>query len=510
MLEEAPESLVSCSYLKFVIVYRKSLTCTEKFECYVFLVESSFEMLRFFKPNDKELFRWCGVIQSNVIKSLYSNCEFAPNDIKSLIQFCFPTDQQISGPLYFVFRFRSSKGQFYNAFALLDQTSFQLKDMDTNQQSVICLISEFYHPKVFEEILKAVRSLLLHSIQTTERFLKAAVENLDSSTIPSLSKLYYYHNFNHFDTLSNPKEQNEQLKKYKSYLSNDLFITSIVKLPLQLLSPVKIGRIIVALLTDTPIIVISSDLSKLSTFCFSIVALIYPLAWHHIFAPVLPIDLIDSVSSPAPFIVGLHRSLVQKAMNCDIEGHLLIDVDENGCTFSERNLPSISPYATQLIARLDKNAALSPHINPHHPRAVFPNPLDTADFRMLIVLLICTFLGIQPANNKEITIKRIVNALDNSKFDTNTFAFSLLQSRTLRTFFDAIHEPKVPTEFLTMVSLANTSRITSLAIQTIDDFPVSKKRFNSVQRSKSLQIQTSNDKLLPMSAVEAIHKDQKS
>lgn len=440
-------------------------------------------MLRFFKHNDKELFRWCGVIQSSVIKPLYSKCDFTQNDINSLVQFCFPIGQPISGPLFFIFRFRPSNGKFYNVFCLLDQTSFNLKDMDMNQQSVICIITEFYHAEVYEEILKAVRSLLLHSISTTERFLKAIINSPESITnIPCLTELYRYHSITDYDNLD---------FNYRNYVSNDLFLKPIVKLAVDLLPSAKIGRVIIALLTDTPIIVISSDLSKLSRFCYSIIGLIYPLSWHHIFAPVLPVDFIDSVSSPAPFIVGLHRALVRRAMNCDIEGHLLIDIDEpNGCTFTERNLPPISPYATQLISRLQKNAK-NPHNN-NYPlisgnisSGGINSQMTLPDLRNFILLIVCACLGTQPSNNRSATVKRILNSLENSKLDTNSFACSLLQSRTMRSFFDALRERTLPQEFASMISLGYMCNITSLAIQNVDEFPLKRKN-SSIPHSSSL------------------------
>ena len=440
-------------------------------------------MLRFFKQNDKELFRWCGVIQSSVIKPLYSKCDFTSNDINSLVQFCFPIGQPISGPLFFVFRFPTSKVKFNNFFFNNYQTSFKLKYMDMNQQSVICLITEFYHADVYEEILKAVRSLLLHSIPTTERFLKAIINSPESiNNIPCLTELFQYHNMTNYNAYD---------LEYRSYSSNDLFLKQIVKLAVELLPSAKIGRLIVALLTDTPIIVISSDLSKLSRFCYSLIGLIYPLSWHHIFAPVLPIDFIDSISSPAPFIVGLHRALVRKAMNCDIEGHLLIDIDEpNGCTFTERNLPSISPYANQLILRLQKSSRTAHSNNyPFNSGNITNNgnnsQMTLADLRIFIVLLVCACLGTQPSNNRSATVKRILYSLENSKLDTNSFACSLLQSRTMRSFFDALRERTVPQEFATMISLANLSNVTSLAIQNVEEFPLKGKSSSTIQRSSS-------------------------
>ncbi|OHT00536.1 hypothetical protein TRFO_07847 [Tritrichomonas foetus] len=420
-------------------------------------------MLRFFKQSDKTLFRWCGVIQQSVIKPLYSKGEFTQNDIKSLIQFCFPIDQPISGPLFFVFRFRPSNGNFYNVFCLLDQTSFQLKDMDTNQQCVICIITEYFHANVFEEILKAIRSLLLHSISTTERFLEAIIKSPTSiNTVPYLSDLYTYN------------------------ITADTNLKSIVKVAFDFMNPQQIGRLVIALLTDTPIIVISSDLSKLSSFCYALIGLIYPLTWHHIFAPVLPLDFIDSVSSPAPFIVGLHRDIIQKAMNCDIEGHLLVDIDDQNV--SESGLPPISPYAGQLMSRLHSNSVI--------------------ELRIFIVSLVCTCLGIQAANTRATTVKRINEALKSTKFDTNSFACSLLQSRTMRSFFDAIRERTVPQEYAKMIALASTSSVTSLAIQCVDEFPLRRKgqRSGVVQRSMSLQF-TSGEKIPPSVSLPTMTKN---
>ena len=409
-------------------------------------------MLSFYKPSEK-IFRWVGVIQPSVIKPLYSKGEFTSNDIKSLIQFCFPLNKPISGPLFFVFRFRPSNGFFYNVFCLLDQTSFQLKDMDSNQQCVICIITEFFHASVFEDILKSVRSLLLHSISTTEKFLETIIKSPGSiNNVPGLTDLYNYN------------------------VPNDTNLRPIVKVAFDIMPPQKIGRLVVALLTDTPIIVISSDLSKLSRFCYALIGLIFPMTWHHIFAPVLPLDLIDSMSSPAPFIVGLHRLLIPKTTSCNIEGHMLVDIDEP--SIMERGLPQISTYANQLISKLSANSL--------------------ADVRIFIISLVCACLGVQAANTRATTVKRINEALKCTKFDANGFACSFLQSRTMRSFFDALKERIVPQDYAKMIALANTSSVTSLAVQGVDDFPLRKK--GTVARSMSLQF-TTGDKIPPSTSL---------
>lgn len=399
-------------------------------------------MLRFYRPGDKNLFEWAGIIQKDVTKPLFKSNAFSEADLKYLRHFCYPTEEPISGPLSYVFRFRSSKDVFYNVFCLLDQTSFQLRDLDTNQQCCICMITQYCHFDVFEDILKVIRSLLLHSVASVEHFLETLSKNPQSiSTISSLNALIY-----------NP-------------ITRDAHIKEMTHMALSLIPVSKLGRLIIALLTDTPVVIISSDLSKFSKFCYSFTSLIHPLEWHHLFLPILPSSYLESIQTPAPFIVGLHKLQLEKAMSGDVEGHVMIDIDSSEVSFI--GLEPVPAWTGQLAS----NFKTGSH----------------AEIKTFIVQLLCHALGVHTANSHRTTIKRINYALETVTADARSFIGTMIHSRTMQNLLDAIKAPNVPVEYARLLAMGNTSAVTSLAVQEIAEFPLKKVAFG---RSASLQFPT--------------------
>jgi len=420
-------------------------------------------MLKFFRPRD-HLFQWAGIVQQSTIKKLFSLDEFSPQDLSGLVDFCFPTEDPISGPLSFVFRYRiGSSDCFVNSFCLLDQTSFQLKDLDTNQQCCICLLSPFYHFDVYDDILKIIRSLLLMNIASAESFLKVLYNSPQSiSSIPSLSKLF---------TSNTPY---------------DVMSSTISSYCFSFFDPQMIAQIVLAVISDTSIIAISSDLSIVSQFCYSLLALIYPLKWYLIFTPILPHRFTDSLMSPTPFIVGMHKIMSSVTSKLDIEQHVSIDLDQKKVIF---NLPS--DFQQWLIKESSSVKMNTPN-----------------EYRGLIIKSICSALSIPPSTSPITTARRIISSFQSSSHEVNTFLFQVLHSRTLKTFFDALNQKPISTEFLTMLSVGLNTSVPSPAVQNIDEFPLRK---HQVARSSSYQFSspTKNEEMRPSISVSLLNEEAK-
>jgi hypothetical protein len=381
-------------------------------------------MLRFFRPGDTELVRWVGIVQRTTIKTLFQMSPFSDPDLRTIIQFCYPTSDPVSGPISYVFRFKSITGDSYNGFCLLDQTSFHLRDFVTNEQSCICLISQSYHFLVFEDILKVLRSLLLHGVPSCKHFLEILSKSPQSVTnIPSLVSLVSI-------PLPNPTES------HLATLSQ--FAVRSFSLPI-------ISRLVLALLTDTPIIIVSSNLSILSQFSYSLLGLIAPLNWFHLFTPILPSNCLETIQSPTPFIVGLHRSLANQMRSLDIESHLFLDLDDGKLVMNG----------------LDEIPNWVPNLKDGSPAAL----------KKFMVLMLCNALKIQSSNSNVTTIKRIVSALKTVEFEANSFVGSLLTSRTLQALLDGIREPVVSQQYARLLAMGNKRAVTSPAVQLLDEFP---------------------------------------
>eukprot|EP01116_Phalansterium_solitarium_P020030 TRINITY_DN5791_c0_g1_i1.p1 TRINITY_DN5791_c0_g1~~TRINITY_DN5791_c0_g1_i1.p1 ORF type:complete len:1102 (+),score=69.28 TRINITY_DN5791_c0_g1_i1:89-3394(+) len=63
-----------------------------------------------------------------------------------------------------------------------------------------------------------------------------------------------------------------------------------------------------AALREEKIVFVSSQLSLLTLAAETLVALMYPMRWPHVYIPVLPGCLLDVLQAPTAFIVGLHSS----------------------------------------------------------------------------------------------------------------------------------------------------------------------------------------------------------
>jgi hypothetical protein len=60
-----------------------------------------------------------------------------------------------------------------------------------------------------------------------------------------------------------------------------------------------------SMLRERRIIVVSKKLSRLSACVQAANALIAPMNWQHIFIPILPLKLIEYLSAPMPYLIGV-------------------------------------------------------------------------------------------------------------------------------------------------------------------------------------------------------------
>lgn len=381
------------------------------------------------------LFVYSSLVQRNQLFPLFVHEDYKDISFDFLPTFCFPTEQQLSSPLSFTFRFKSPRNdKFFHAFCLVDQTPFQLTDkLEASNQTCICIVSEFMRFKVFEKILKKIRSLLFKSIEASQNYLKTIIKNQMFSCTLEL--------YNHNQKLY----WEENVKTIKKKIGLNQFI----------------GRIIMALLTDSSIIVVGSDLSEVSAFCYGLISIIFPLNWHHLFIPIMPISLIDSIQSPAPFLVGIHSSIITKLNDYNIEDHLLIDIDNE--KIQEICLSQIPQKIINLYDLI--------------------SDITYDMVQKFILQVICNVLEVQISNVTKITIKRIREKFQSTEPELNSFEFLLLKSRTLVPFFESLNE-NINDYFKYMISKGNDNKITSPAYQKLNEFPLKSKK---IEKNVSLK-----------------------
>ncbi|GFW88430.1 myotubularin-related protein 13 [Trichonephila clavipes] len=77
-----------------------------------------------------------------------------------------------------------------------------------------------------------------------------------------------------------------------------------------------------AAMTEHKILFHSSSYSRLTDACHAVTALMYPFKYSHVYIPLLPSALIEVLSTPTPFIMGVHSSLKGEILDLDIHDYL--------------------------------------------------------------------------------------------------------------------------------------------------------------------------------------------
>jgi hypothetical protein len=88
-----------------------------------------------------------------------------------------------------------------------------------------------------------------------------------------------------------------------------------LQLLFQCLSPSHVLTVLLAASLEFSVLLCSSRYSALTAAAEAIRSLLTPLHWVHIYAPVLPRHLLQHLQCPSPFLVGVHASYAQDAIN---------------------------------------------------------------------------------------------------------------------------------------------------------------------------------------------------
>ena len=83
-----------------------------------------------------------------------------------------------------------------------------------------------------------------------------------------------------------------------------------------------------AVMTDNKILFQSDSYSLLYESCHALTSLMYPFVYSHVYIPLLPSSLLEMLSSPTPFIMGVHSSLQDEVE--DLLDVIVVDLDV-GC-----------------------------------------------------------------------------------------------------------------------------------------------------------------------------------
>ena len=91
--------------------------------------------------------------------------------------------------------------------------------------------------------------------------------------------------------------------------------------------------LLVALLFERRVVLTSKSLSKLSRATHAANRMVFPLKWQHVFLPLMPADLMDYLTAPMPFVVGLPTQLMSAYEKVPKEEVFLLNLDDGSYTY---------------------------------------------------------------------------------------------------------------------------------------------------------------------------------
>ncbi|XP_063284376.1 DENN domain-containing protein 2D [Pelobates fuscus] len=94
----------------------------------------------------------------------------------------------------------------------------------------------------------------------------------------------------------------------------------------QCLSPKRLVQVFASVVLERRIVFSAKDLSVLSQCIHAVAAMLYPFTWEHTYIPVLPPVLIDTVSCPTPFMVGVQKKFLDQIWHQPMEEVLVVDL----------------------------------------------------------------------------------------------------------------------------------------------------------------------------------------
>lgn len=224
--------------------------------------------------------------------------------LKSVPQFTFPCYTQVSQIQHFSFVLTNLEAQWTYGFCRYSP----------NSDTALCILSYLPWHELFFKMLNQCAELIqnsgklelfLSSIYGARIPVPGLVFNISWGesvfTGPTPSNLYL---------ASIPDNRN--LTEYYNAVDSSLLI-----------------GMFASMLHERRIIVTSSKLSRLSACVQAANTLIYPMFWQHIFIPVLPQHLMDYLSAPMPFLIGVPQPLLARAKMSELGDVVILYADSN-------------------------------------------------------------------------------------------------------------------------------------------------------------------------------------
>ncbi|XP_076328826.1 myotubularin-related protein 13-like isoform X2 [Tachypleus tridentatus] len=151
-----------------------------------------------------------------------------------------------------------------------------------------------------------------------------------------------------------------------------------------------------ATMTEHKILFQSRSYTRLTEACHALISLMYPFKYSHVYIPLLPAALLEVLSTPTPFIMGVHSSL--KGEIVDLLDVIAVDLDGGSVTIPECiSVPMLpEPLNSQLETQLCM--VLRPELlsaddafPPQQQKTSLPNILDK-EIRAIFLVMFAQLL----------------------------------------------------------------------------------------------------------------------
>lgn len=147
--------------------------------------------------------------------------------------------------------------------------------------------------------------------------------------------------------------------------------------------------LVMAALTEQKILFHSTSFARLTDSCSALTSLLFPFRYSHVFIPIIPSLLIEVLSTPTPFIMGVH-SMHEREIG-EVMDTIVVDLDGGAVTLPENYV--IHKVSDNLFSQTQKELAmvLKPDLscadNAFQEREGRKKPLTLLDKELRAVIL---------------------------------------------------------------------------------------------------------------------------
>jgi len=246
--------------------------------------------------------------------------------LKSVPQFTFPCPINITQVEHFSFVLTNLEAQW----------TFGFCRYAPNSETALCILSSLPWHELFYKMLNSCAELL-HSDQLTT-FLKS----VHCARIPLPGLVFHVQWDQNIFTSPTPSSfhlpsipENRNLTEYFNAVDSNTMLI-----------------IFASMLYERRILITSRKLSRLSACVQAANTLIYPMFWQHIFIPVLPAQLMDYLSAPMPFLIGVPELLMKRIRRSELGDVVILDADNNRV---ETPFEDLESFPTEVLSNLRKS-----------------------------------------------------------------------------------------------------------------------------------------------------------